>query len=152
MQIWWIYNYCSASANCEKCSFGHFLQKFSFKFVGIKRGRLIQNLEPLKIDKKIIPKIALKIVPNFIQEFYDLARRPFFDARKQLKIKTLAQKTVSGPGFWNSLPFSKSKQENQSTPTPWLTRICFTRISLTWLFERTPIPHLTCTVKQKVLH
>ena len=75
------------------------MQKFSFKFVGIKRGRLFQNPEPIKIDKKIIPKIALKIVPNFIQEFYDLARRPFFDARKQLKIKTLAQKTVSGPGF-----------------------------------------------------
>ena len=72
LQIWWIYNYCSASTDCEKCSFGHFMQKFSFKFVGIKRGRLFQNPEPIKIDKKIIPKIALKIVPNFIQELYDL--------------------------------------------------------------------------------
>ena len=59
LQIWWIYNYCSTSTDCEKCSFGHFMQKFSFKFVGIKRGRLFQNPEPIKIDKKIIPKIAL---------------------------------------------------------------------------------------------
>ena len=27
LQIWWIYNYCSASTDCEKCCFGHFMQK-----------------------------------------------------------------------------------------------------------------------------
>ena len=38
-----------------------------------------------------------------------------------------------------------------STPTPWLTRICFTQISLTRLFKKIPIPHLTRSMRHNFL-
>lgn len=38
------------------------------------------------------------------------------------------------------------------TPTPLLTWIRFTQISLTQLFKRNPNPHLTSSMKQKFLH
>ena len=41
----------------------------------------------------------------------------------------------------------KDKYFDKTTPTPWLTQIRFTRILLTRLLKKIPIPHLTRPMK-----